>query len=78
MTPTLIAVIAVAVLVIVILVKTAVIVPQKKEYIIERLGKYNNSLAAGFHILIPFLDKVAYKYSLKEEVSDIPSQTCIT
>lgn len=78
MTPTLIAVIAVAILVIVVLVKTAVIVPQKSEYIIERLGKYNNSLAAGFHILIPFLDKVAYKYSLKEEVSDIPSQTCIT
>ncbi len=78
MTPTLIAVIAVAILVIVILVKTAVIVPQKSEYIIERLGKYNNSLAAGFHILIPFLDKVAYKFSLKEEVTDIPSQTCIT
>ncbi len=78
MTPTLIAVIAVAILVIVILIKTAVIVPQKSEYIIERLGKYNNSLAAGFHILIPFLDKVAYKFSLKEEVTDIPSQTCIT
>jgi regulator of protease activity HflC (stomatin/prohibitin superfamily) len=78
MTPTLIAVIAVAILVVVILVKTAVIVPQKSEYIIERLGKYNNSLAAGFHILIPFLDKVAYKFSLKEEVTDIPSQTCIT
>ena len=78
MTPTLVAVIAVAVLVIVILLKTAVIVPQKSEYIIERLGKYNNSLAAGFHILIPFLDKVSYKFSLKEEVRDIPSQTCIT
>ncbi len=78
MTPTLVAAIAVAILVIVVLVKTAVIVPQKSEYIIERLGKYNNSLAAGFHILIPFLDKVAYKFTLKEEVSDIPSQTCIT
>ncbi|MEA2060885.1 MAG: stomatin-like protein [Thermodesulfobacteriota bacterium] len=78
MTPTLVAVIAVAILVIVVLIKTAVIVPQKSEYIIERLGKYNNSLAAGFHILIPFLDKVAYKFSLKEEVRDIPSQTCIT
>lgn len=78
MTPSLIALTAVAILVVVVLIKTAVIVPQKSEYIIERLGKYNNSLAAGFHILIPFLDKVAYKYSLKEEVSDIPSQTCIT
>ena len=78
MTSTLVVAVAIAILVIVVLIKTAVIVPQKSEYIIERLGKYNNSLAAGFHILIPFLDKVAYKFSLKEEVRDIPSQTCIT
>lgn len=78
MNPVLVAVIVFAVLVVVIVLKSAVIVPQKSEYIIERLGKFNNSLGAGFHILIPFLDKVAYKYSLKEEVSDIPSQTCIT
>jgi regulator of protease activity HflC (stomatin/prohibitin superfamily) len=67
-----------AVLVIILLVKTAVVVPQRLEYIVERLGKYNKSLSAGFHILIPFLDKVAYKRSLKEEVMDIPSQDCIT
>ena len=78
MNPVLVAVAVLAILMIVIVLKSAVIVPQKSEYIIERLGKYNNSLGAGFHILIPFLDKVAYKYSLKEEVSDIPSQTCIT
>jgi len=68
----------IAFIVIILLVKTAVIVPQKIEYIIERLGKYNKSLSAGFHILIPFLDTVAYKRTLKEEVLDIPSQDCIT
>jgi regulator of protease activity HflC (stomatin/prohibitin superfamily) len=67
-----------AVIVIVILLKTATVVPQRSEYIIERLGKYSKSLSAGFHILIPFLDKVAYKRSLKEEVLDIESQDCIT
>ena len=67
-----------AVIVIVLLVKTAVIVPQRSEYIVERLGKYSKSLGAGFHILIPFLDNVAYKRSLKEEVMDIASQDCIT
>jgi regulator of protease activity HflC (stomatin/prohibitin superfamily) len=65
-------------IVIVLLIKTAVIVPQRSEYIIERLGKYSKSLGAGFHILIPFLDSVAYKRSLKEEVLDIASQDCIT
>ena len=67
-----------AVIVIVLLIKTAVVVPQRSEFIVERLGKYNKSLSAGFHILIPFLDKIAYKRTLKEEVLDIPSQDCIT
>ena len=67
-----------AVIIIVLLVKTAVVVPQRSEYIVERLGKYSKTLSAGFHILIPFLDKIAYKRSLKEEVLDIPSQACIT
>jgi regulator of protease activity HflC (stomatin/prohibitin superfamily) len=67
-----------ALIIIVLLIKTAVVVPQRSEYIIERLGKYSKSMSAGFHILVPFLDKVAYKRSLKEEVMDIPSQDCIT
>jgi len=67
-----------AVIVVVILVKTAVIVPQRMEFIIERLGKFSKTLGAGFHILIPFLDRVAYKRSLKEVVIDVQSQTCIT
>lgn len=78
MTTSLLAIVFFAVLVIIILLKTAVIVPQKNEFIIERLGKYHATLGAGFHILLPFLDRIAYKFSLKEEVMDIPSQTCIT
>nr|WP_321465937.1 stomatin-like protein [uncultured Desulfobulbus sp.] len=64
--------------VVIILFKTAVVVAQQYEYVIERLGKYRTTLEAGFHILVPFLDKVAYKRSLKEESIDIPAQTCIT
>jgi regulator of protease activity HflC (stomatin/prohibitin superfamily) len=78
MNATLVALLMLTVLIVVILIKTAVIVPQKSEFIIERLGKYSRTLGAGFHLLIPFLDRVAYKYVLKEEVFDIPSQTCIT
>lgn len=62
----------------VILIKTAVIVPQRMEFVVERLGKYRGTLQAGFHILIPFFDRVAYKRSLKEEPIDIAAQTCIT
>ena len=64
--------------VIIVLAKTAVVVPQRSEYVVERLGKYRKTLAAGFHILIPFFDKVAYRRVLKEEPIDIPAQTCIT
>ncbi len=67
-----------AVFIVIVLIKTAVIVPQRMEFIVERLGKYNKTLKAGFHILIPFLDRVAYKRSMKEFVIDVPSQTCIT
>jgi regulator of protease activity HflC (stomatin/prohibitin superfamily) len=63
---------------IVILLKTARVVPQKTVFIIERLGKYHATLEAGFHILIPFIDRIAYKHSLKEMVNDVPPQSCIT
>jgi regulator of protease activity HflC (stomatin/prohibitin superfamily) len=66
------------VLVFIILAKTAVIVPQKSEFVVERLGKYRITLGAGFHILIPFIDKTPYKRSLKEQPIDIAAQTCIT
>lgn len=67
-----------AVFVVVALAKTARIVPQREQFVIERLGKYSRTLDAGFHILIPFLDKVAYRHSLKEMAIDVASQTCIT
>ena len=63
---------------IIVLMKTAQIVPQKTEAVIERLGKYSRTLSAGFHILIPFLDRIAYKRHLKEEVIEVPKQNCIT
>jgi regulator of protease activity HflC (stomatin/prohibitin superfamily) len=66
------------VFVIIVLSKTAKIVPQKMAFVVERLGKYSKTLEAGFHILIPFLDKVSYKLSLKEVAIDVPPQVCIT
>ncbi|MGB5258663.1 MAG: stomatin-like protein [Woeseiaceae bacterium] len=69
---------AVVFVVIVILLKTAVVVPQQNSYVIERLGKYSKTLNAGFHILIPFLERIAYKHNLKEQAADIAEQICIT
>ncbi|NNE93397.1 MAG: paraslipin [Verrucomicrobiales bacterium] len=70
--------IGVVVVVVVLLLRTAQIVPQRKAYVIERLGKYSRTLEAGFHILIPFIERVAYRHSLKEMAVDVPSQMCIT
>ena len=70
--------IGVSLIVVVALFKTAVIVPQRSQFVVERLGKYSRTLDAGFHILIPFLDRVAYRFSLKEQAFDVPSQMCIT
>ena len=67
-----------AVLVIIVLVKTAVVVPNQSAFVVERLGKFSKVLYAGFHILVPFVDVIAYKRSLKEQVLDVPKQTCIT
>lgn len=63
---------------IIFLFKLIRIVPNRSAFIVERLGKYSKTLSAGFHILIPFLDKVAYKHSLKEIAVDVPPQVCIT
>ncbi|MCT4535942.1 stomatin-like protein [Halodesulfovibrio sp.] len=70
--------IVIAALVLITLVKTAVVVPQRSSYVIERLGKYSKTLDAGLHILIPFVDKIAYRRSTKEEILNIASQSCIT
>ena len=63
---------------IIIFINTIRTVPQRSAFIVERLGKYNSTLEAGFHILIPFVDRVAYKHTLKEQALDVPSQMCIT
>jgi regulator of protease activity HflC (stomatin/prohibitin superfamily) len=65
-------------LALIIFMKTVKIVPQRSAFIVERLGKYAGTLNAGFHILIPFLDKVSYKHSLKENAVDVPPQLCVT
>ena len=70
--------IATAMVVILIIFKTAVVVPQQSAYVIESLGKYSRTLRAGFHVLIPFIESAAYKHSLKELAFDIPEQVCIT
>jgi regulator of protease activity HflC (stomatin/prohibitin superfamily) len=67
-----------ALLVLIIIAKTAVVVPQQSAYVVERLGKYASTLDAGFHILLPFIDRIRYKHSLKETAIDIPEQVCIT
>ena len=63
---------------IIIFINTIRTVPQRSAFIVERLGKYNSTLEAGFHILIPFVDRIAYKHTLKEQALDVPSQMCIT
>ena len=70
--------IAVSIVVIIVIFKTAVVVPQQTAVVIESLGKYSRTLRAGFHILIPFIESAAYRHSLKELAIDIPEQVCIT
>ncbi len=69
---------AVAIVAIIVVIKTAVVVPQQNAYIVESLGKYSRTLGAGFHILIPFLERVAYRHTLKEQAIDVEEQICIT
>jgi regulator of protease activity HflC (stomatin/prohibitin superfamily) len=68
----------VALLAIIIIAKTAVVVPQQSAFVVENLGRYSRTIQAGFHILIPFIERIAYKHNLKEEAMDIPEQICIT
>ena len=67
-----------AVLVVIIIAKTAIVVPQQSAYVVERLGRYSGTLSAGFHVLLPFVDTIRYRHSLKETAIDIPAQVCIT
>lgn len=61
-----------------LLLYASYIVPQRSVFIVERLGKYHRQLHAGFHVIIPLIEKIAYKHSLKEMVVDVPEQVCIT
>jgi regulator of protease activity HflC (stomatin/prohibitin superfamily) len=67
-----------AVLVLIVIAKTAIVVPQQSAYVVERLGRYSGTLQAGFHVLLPFVDTIRYRHSLKEMAVDIPAQVCIT
>lgn len=78
MTPFSIILLGIIIFVLIAFFRTIRIVPQKAAFIVERLGKYNKTLEAGFHVLIPFIDKVAYKHTLKEQAIDVPPQVCIT
>ena len=78
MDTTFIAFLVLAFVALIIVFKIAVVVPQQNAYVVERLGKFSKTLNAGFHILWPFLDKVAYKHTLKEQAADIAEQICIT
>lgn len=78
MNPNTIVLIAIVVFVIILILKSIKIVPQKSAFIVERFGKYRATLEAGLHVLIPIMDRVAYIHTLKEQAIDVPPQQCIT
>ncbi len=75
---TLVAVVIFAFFLLIVMAKTAVVVPQQNAFIVERLGRFAGVLQAGFHILVPFVDVIRYRHTLKEQSVDIPAQVCIT
>jgi regulator of protease activity HflC (stomatin/prohibitin superfamily) len=66
------------VVVVIVVAKSSTVVPQQSAYVIESLGRYSRTLQAGFHVLIPFVERVAYRHSLKEQAIDVAEQVCIT
>jgi regulator of protease activity HflC (stomatin/prohibitin superfamily) len=78
MTGGLVALLILTFLVLIVVAKTAVVVPQQSAYVVERLGRFHAILNAGFHVLLPFVDAIRYRHSLKESAIDIPAQVCIT
>ncbi len=67
-----------AIVVVIFIIRTLKVVPQQNAWVVERLGKYHATLTPGLNMLIPFVDAVAYKHSLKEIAMDVPGQVCIT
>ena len=78
MDPVLIVVGLVVVVILIVVAKSAVVVPQQSAYVVERVGRFRGVLSAGFHILLPFVDVIRYRHSLKETAVDIPAQVYIT
>ncbi|MFZ5568536.1 MAG: SPFH domain-containing protein [Pseudomonadota bacterium] len=70
--------ILILVIAVIFITRSIKVVPQQNAWVVERLGKYHGSLTPGLNFLVPFIDKVAYKHSLKEIPLDVPSQVCIT
>jgi len=68
----------IAALVLFVVYRTTLVVPQQSAFVVERLGRYHATLNAGFHLLVPFVDVIRYRHSLKESAIDIPAQVCIT
>lgn len=73
-----VAVVVLAIVALIIIAKLAIVVPQQSAFVVERLGRFAGVRDAGFHILVPFVDVVRYRHSLKEMALDIPEQICIT
>ena len=65
-------------LVVFVVYNTFIIVEMREEVILERLGKYHETLKPGFHFVVPFIDRVAYRQEMREQVIDVPHQKCIT
>ena len=78
MNPIVIVALFLGVVIVMVIAKTAVVVPQQSAFVVERLGRFAGVLQAGFHVLIPFVDVIRYRHSLKEGAWDIPEQVCIT
>jgi regulator of protease activity HflC (stomatin/prohibitin superfamily) len=78
MNPTVVILAVLAFFIFITILRTAIVVPNQVVFVIERLGKYSRTLGAGFHILVPFIDRVAYRHILKEQAVDVPPQNCIT
>jgi regulator of protease activity HflC (stomatin/prohibitin superfamily) len=66
------------IIVVIALLRSIRIVSARTALVVERLGKYSKTLEAGFHVLVPFIDKVKYKLNLKEQAIDVPAQNCFT
>jgi regulator of protease activity HflC (stomatin/prohibitin superfamily) len=68
----------IAVIAVLFISRAIKIVPQQNAFVVERLGKYDRTMTPGLHLLVPFVDRLAYRHSLKEIPLDVPSQVCIT